>query len=317
MHWEIWNEPNIAGFWRPKAPNAADYVELVKITAPLLRRALPDAVLIGGSYARIPFRYIEECLQAGIGPLIDKLSYHPYRPQPEWNYASEVRALRRLVESYRPGIGLWQGENGAPSSSSKDSTGALSNLAWTETSQAKWLLRRILTDLALDVEVTSYFLIADIVNYITAAGTSAKTNYKGVLRGRDYTRKPSYYALQNLCALFDSETRRTDFVIGFDRANSRLDEMLISSASFARHGAPVYAYWYPADLQAGYAPATVRISIWSGKDAMLRDPVIADPLTGEIRRPEDAKQAADGFWHLERAPLLDYPLLITDSSVVA
>ncbi len=50
-HWEIWNEPNITTFWRPQKPNARDYVELVKRTAPLIRREVPTAVLIGGALA--------------------------------------------------------------------------------------------------------------------------------------------------------------------------------------------------------------------------------------------------------------------------
>lgn len=36
--WEMWNEPNHAGFWKPK-PNATDYAALAKATGEALRKA--------------------------------------------------------------------------------------------------------------------------------------------------------------------------------------------------------------------------------------------------------------------------------------
>ncbi len=315
-HWEIWNEPNLGGFWRPNKPNPPDYVDLVKITAPLIRKIVPGAVIVGGGFSRIPYRFIEDCLRAGMAPYIDKLSYHPYRPQPEVNYASEIRALRGLLDRYKPGIGLWQGENGAPSSSAKDSAGALSQLAWTETAQAKWLLRRLLSDLSLGIEVTSYFLIVDIVNYFTGTTAVKKTNYKGILRGGEYTRKASYHALQNLCALFDSGTVRSDFAVQVEGGASPLEDMLVHSASFARDGRALYAFWYPADLQEVYAPRRARIRVWSGGAASIAEPVLVDLLSGEIRRPTAVQQAADGFWVFDNVEVRDYPVLITDAGVV-
>jgi polysaccharide biosynthesis protein PslG len=314
-HWEIWNEPNLSGFWRPKQPNPADYVDLVKLTAPLIRQAVPGAVIVGGGFSRIPYRFLEECLQAGLAPLIDKISYHPYRPQPELNYASEIHALRRLLARYKPGIGLWQGENGAPSSSAKGSTGALSTLAWNETSQAKWLLRRLLSDLALEIELTSYFLIVDLVGYFVRPGTPEQTNYKGVLRGGDYTPKPSYSALQNVCALFDSKTVKADFAVRVEGGASALDDLLVTSASFVRNNRPVYAYWMPAVLQEEYKPRRARLSVWSDSAAPLRDPVFIDLLSGEVRAAGLAKQA-DGFWVFDDAGVQDYPVLIADRTIL-
>ena len=58
-------------------------------------------------------------------------------------------------------------------------TGALAGADWDETRQAKWLTRRIVYDLALGVDLTSYFLIVDLVGY------RGSTNWKGLLRGDD------------------------------------------------------------------------------------------------------------------------------------
>jgi hypothetical protein len=89
-HWEIWNEPNITAFWKPNKPNAADYVEMVKITAPVIRRHVADAVIVGGAFAGVPKDYVQTCLEAGLADHVDRISYHPYRPVPEANYERDL-----------------------------------------------------------------------------------------------------------------------------------------------------------------------------------------------------------------------------------
>ncbi len=44
--WEIWNEPNRANFWEPRE-NPAEYMALARVTADAIRRAQPDAAIIG------------------------------------------------------------------------------------------------------------------------------------------------------------------------------------------------------------------------------------------------------------------------------
>jgi polysaccharide biosynthesis protein PslG len=308
-HWEIWNEPNITNFWQPDKPDAARYTELVKITAPVIRKRIPKVTIIGGAFAGFPvLDYAQACFAAGLGAFIDKVSYHPYRPQPEVNYAAEMRAFRSMIARYKPGLALWQGENGAPSTN--NSAGALRDLPWNETRQAKWLLRRILTDLSLDVEVTSYFHTVDMVNYVWTTGQSNTTNAKGVLRGTDYTTKPAYYAYQNVCALFDSETRRADFLARVDGGAAPVE-----SSSFQRKGSAIYIYWAPADLMTDPAPGKARLSLWSGAGARFENPVLVDLLSGEISQPGKVSRSG-GTTVVDGCPLRDYPMLITDGSVV-
>jgi len=304
-HWELWNEPNIAQFWKPAKPEAADYVALVKLTAPEIRKAVPDAVLIGGATAGIPMPYIKACLDAGLAEHVDKLSYHPYRPVPEAGYDGEIAALRKLLDGYRKGVALWQGECGCPSQGGKESTGALANLDWDEARQAKWLLRRILSDLRLGVELTSYFHTVDLVGY------RGKTNFKGLLRGTDYTPKPAYFAYQCLCALFDAETKRrpdlTLALVGQQKAN-------LQDAAFARQGKAIHAYWLPASLQAPFEPRTLNMEVATAPDAALADPVLVDPMTRRVHRLPGARTAGRAL-ALENVPVLDYPLLVTDRAV--
>ena len=314
-HWEIWNEPNIAGFWQPDKPDPARYVELVKLTAPVIRKRVPKVALIGGAFAGFPaLDYAEGCFQAGLCELVDKISFHPYRAQPELNYAAEIRTFRGMIARHKPGMPIWQGENGAPSTG--DSAGALRTLPWNEARQARWLLRRILIDLALEVEVTSYFHTVDMVNYVWNTGQSGQTNAKGLLRGNEYTPKPSYYAYRNVCALFDAETRRADFLARFDHVSSGTETTPVEWASFRRQGCALYAYWIPADPMSDPAPATLRVQLWSGGGGRLEQPAVVDLLSGEIT-PLPKVARAGGTLTIEKLPVRDYPLLVTDQSLLA
>lgn len=313
-HWEIWNEPNGSGFWQPDKPNPARYVELVKMTAPVIRKRIPNVTLIGGAFAGFPaLDYAQGCFAAGLCELVDKISFHPYRPQPELNYAAELRTFRGMIARHKSGISIWQGENGAPSTA--DSAGALRNLPWNEDRQAKWLLRRILTDLAQEIELTSYFHTVDMVNYVWNTGASGQTNAKGLLRGNDYTPKPSYYAYRNVCALFDAETRHADFLARFDRASPGTEVDRIEWGSFSRANFAQYTYWIPGDLMSEPAPATVRAQLWSGDGARLEHPVLVDLLSGEIT-PLSMLSRSGGTLAIENLPIRGYPLLVTDQTLL-
>ena len=315
QHWEIWNEPNIKSFWQPRNPSPDDYVELVKLTAPIITQRVPNAVIVAGAFSRMPTEYLQRCLELGLGDYVHKVSYHPYRAIPEGEctksltaYEREVAQWRELLRKHKPGLELWQGENGAPS---QDGTaGALSQYHWTETRQAKWVTRRILSDLRLKLELTSYFHMVDMVNYVTTKGPSGKTNFKGLLRGSDYTPKLSYFAYQCLCALFDAQTVRVDLPLELPTAETAK----AVTAAFVRNGRPIYAYWLPADLNEQIPTRPIDITIPDAKQAPLTDPVLIDPLTAGVHRLASAKQQG-GAWKIT-APVADYPLLLADRRVM-
>jgi len=286
-HYEIWNEPNITNFWKPGKPDAASYVKLVEQTAPIIRQHAPDAVIIGGAFAGIPMDYIKQCLEAGMAKHIDKMSYHPYRSVPESGYDKEVQTMRQLLAKHDGArVALWQGENGCPSQ--KGGAGALRDVDWNETRQAKWLTRRILSDLRLEIELTSYFLIVDLVGY------RGSTNWKGLLRGKDYTPKPAYFAYQNLCALFDADTLKADLPV-------QVEGEKVVTASFQRRGEPLYAYWTPESLTKDVPSTKARVTVASKP----KSPALLDPLTGQVYR----------ISAFDALPLADYPLIIADQTV--
>jgi len=314
-HYEIWNEVNI-GFWGPKKPNPKDYVDFLKLTVPMLRAEVPDVVIIGGAFAGMPLTFLKQCLDAGMADHVDRVSYHPYRPMPEsGGYARQLAGFRTALRAHKPTIRLWQGENGTPSQ--RGGVGAMGSLPWTEARQAKWLTRRILTDLHHGVELTSYFHTVDLVNYNWGKGGSGRTNYKGLLRGTDYTPKPSYFAYQCLCALFDAETTRA--ALKADLAPVADDHEPIKPtgivwAPFVRGGRALCAYWRPVSLLRNHHPRRLRLTLHTVAAATLTNPVLVDPLSGNIY-PVEATRGKDGVWVFESLPLLDYALLLTDRSV--
>lgn len=312
-HWEIWNEPNITHFWKPAKPNPAEYVRLVRMTAPEIRKRVPDAVIIGGALAGISRDFLRESLEAGLGGLVDRISYHPYRAIPEKRYDEDVGHMRRLLAEHAPQVRLWQGENGCPSTAG--SAGALRQFAWDEARQAKWLLRRIMTDLRLEIELTSYFHLVDLVQYKPEAGATGRANTKGLLRGGDYTPKPSYFAYQCLCALIDAETKKVEL-----RADIRTDREEVKRISadeihqviFERKGKAMLAYWYPADLFEDFTMRQVEMQIQLPEDLSLTDPVLIDPLAVRMYRVKRREEAGTIF---RRLPLTDYPLILAEREV--
>ena len=70
--------------------------------------------------------------------------YHGYTAAPETAYPN-VEKLKAIRAKYAPHASLWQGENGAPSEMPGDGL-ALNHIAWSEITQAKWDLRRMLGD---------------------------------------------------------------------------------------------------------------------------------------------------------------------------
>lgn len=328
-HWEIWNEPNIAQFWKPRRPDPLDYVELVRLTAPVIRKAVPSAMIIGGAFAGMPTDFLRRCLEAGLGQFVDRISYHPYRPVPEAGYSEEVARFRQLLAQFAPEVRLWQGENGCPSQGGPESTGALADLRWDEFRQAKWLLRRMMIDLLLELELTSYFHTVDLVGY------RGKTNFKGLLRGVDYSPKPAYFAYRHLCTLFDCESklwpeakllcrpaarkspnRGESSPGGAKGQSSSVDLAKVLRGVFCRQGSFLAVFWYPANLQADWSGELVDIEISFPAATSVSQPVLVDLLTGNIFgldfRLEDGSSLL-----LTNVPLSDYPLVITERRLVA
>lgn len=184
--WELWNEPNIAGFWKPK-PDVQHYIALAKTVAAALEKAglrtksrnFPPGTkreaagecLVGPATSVIDLPFLDACFAAGLLEVFDAISVHPYRQGAPESVAEEYRALRLLIRRHcaadalplgtfdpsRPNparrIPILSGEWGwsaAWPSLGKDE-------AAREATQAKYLPRMFLTNVSNDIPLSIWY----------------------------------------------------------------------------------------------------------------------------------------------------------------
>ncbi len=324
--WEIWNEPEGAGFWHPRTPDPLEYAKFIRRTAPVIRAHVPDAEIGSCSFTTFTVFYQPAFIRSGIGEILDFHCVHHYRIQPEKDYAGEIALLRRLFdENGGTRVRLFQGECGY-ASWFPEHHWLGTYVMESELNQAKWLLRRYATDLGLGMEMSSFFQMADMMGRPYKMADVVRTNpaRHGLLNGLSYTPKRSYYAMAHICALFDSDTENAPLYFNVNTwpgrpkniPVSRLAEAAIQKASFIRNGFPMYLYYVPEDVQCAMSAfRNMELNLFPDERPGLRieDPVLADLLTGDVYRPETFESFEHGgVWRVSGLPMTDYPLLLTD-----
>ena len=303
--WEIWNEP---GLRRNNA--VATYANLLIRTAEVIRKHQPNARIIAFAMAGIKLDWVDSVLayvkEKDKLHLIDTLSYHPYSYNPD-DRDEHTAKLRSLVASYSNTITLFQGENGAPSR--RGSFGALAKHDWTEESQAKWALRRLLADLGTGIP-SSYFSICDM-EY------TSRRNYKGLLAiNSDKTvhhLKPAYKAIQHLTALFDNTvTRRPDLSVAVEEGQAK---RYSTSAYTAQDGSPLVTLWRSSDVP-GVKPEFESVSL--AVKAAFDSPVWIDLRTGNVfALSAELWKSDSGKTTFARLPVYDSPTVVAERSAIA
>jgi polysaccharide biosynthesis protein PslG len=192
--WEMYNEPNIAPFWRPR-PDTEDYIKLAIETGRAIREAAPGEVYVGPATSGVDLPFLEACFKAGLLEYWDAVSVHPYRQVDPETAAEDYRALRRLIRRYAPrdkAIPILSGEWGY-------------STAWAgfdEERQAKMLARQWLTNLASDVPLSIWYDWhddgPDEKEPEHHFGTVRHTHHQG--REPPYDPKPAYHAAKALAS---------------------------------------------------------------------------------------------------------------------
>lgn len=339
--WEIWNEPD-------GNVSAIGYAKLAVQTAKLIKSIQPSAKITIGSFTSnglktsypstdfVPtvLNYFEANKGSTVPDSDVSVSYHPYWYNPDYdgtaNQATAFQAFSNLVTA--KGYKIRQGENGAPSQPCKAFAlcGFDPQPQWDESSQAKYLLRRMLGDFARGIE-TNIFTITDL-HY---DGTK---NYKGLLKtgtwnpgidtpykNGDQTVKGiklGYSAFQNVTAVFDNRLK------------------IVSNAGCtAPSGYTVQAYTRNDS-------GTVRnmIAVWRKNESLPRATTVqsisikctnfhfarlassssltlrfADLLDGRVYSTSGivaGNSAANNDVTLNGVPVGDYPVLIADQGII-
>jgi len=322
--WAMWNEPDIydpavtasVGGHHTPANIAAFNVR----TARVIRKNIPDARIAGLSLATNDPKFNEDCYKAfgaDIG-LFWRFIYHGYAAAPESSY-DNVRTLKGLCAKYAPKATLWQGENGAPSEMPGNGL-ALNHIAWSEVTQAKWNMRRMLGDYFHGIP-SSVFTICDYYHPGRGLGSY------GLLRA-DTNRtviavKQAFFAVRNVVTVFDSQ------VMPSDPRVSTPDQMLWIRA-FSRCGHPLFVFWSCGEfantvnewswkvryLRPNDGNAT-RPAVFTCAAEPLEDPVWVDLRTGAVYDfPKGQALRCAGGTTYVGVPVYDSPCLLTERAAV-
>ena len=335
-HYEVWNEPDLASFWK-SMPKASEYVDLVRLTVAPLREQQPEAKIIGGAIAwgMTPWsiKFLEDCLECGLHEFVDIITYHGYKSVPERHSTQEFPAFKHLLKKYKPSLISWQGEAGMQSHvpDAAKGVGALSRMKSSESIQARMLLRRFLLELGNGCAMSSYFHMADFAHY----AAFKQTFHYGLLRLEDGSPKPAYYAMQSLATLLadplEVANGRTSCHMSIlsDSEDPRATKVATWQVNFVHGDVPIHAWWLPISVEDDAVVQKMEMTYWMEKGLRLENPVIIDPVTQEVYSVScemDKRTCAEtwmqpdpdaeGVRVFKSLPISNTPLILTDRSIV-
>jgi hypothetical protein len=316
--WEVWNEPD--GNHKGTAKVEA-YIELYIRTATMVRELQPQgriwalALTGGAGYDTYADAFLAGLNNLGKLGLCDAITVHGYPRNPD--DTANIDRLRALVAKHGAKIEICQGETGAASQYQPDF--ALAKISWSETTQAKWDLRRLLAHRAKDVPM-NLFTICDM--HYTGANNQPgpdhllRMNYKGLL-GTNHDQsvarvKAVYPAVQTVFSIFDDSLIR---ISDFPFVSTALRGVALSGYRRERDGAQVVALWFndapPADAN-GVSLADVTLR--AGK---FTEPVLVDVRTSTVYALPKTVWTQDDKGAVFRAlPIYDSPMLIAEKSAL-
>jgi polysaccharide biosynthesis protein PslG len=206
--YEIWNEPNLGGFWSP-SPDPARYTQMLKLAYASVKNADPTANVISaglagyGAYNQAdathmnPINFLQQMYANGAKGSMDAVGWHPYAypngiAYALWSGWSQMAQTPTSARSVMIANGdgakqLWATEFGEP-------TGTAAN-AVSEAVQAKYV-----TDAFAALKGVSWAGPAFIYNgWDNGTDLSNVEDNFGTIR-HDWSLKPSYSAYQSAAA---------------------------------------------------------------------------------------------------------------------
>ena len=301
--WEVWNEPNYR-----IAPE--DYANLFIATAEIIRTEHPKATIIAFAIGSgVDYKYVDKVMEIIQEKekihLIDQITHHRHIFIPE-NNEPEL-ALEKVVAKYNPAIKIRQGEGGCPSQ--RNEGYALNKYDWTETSQAKHISRRLLSDLGRDKE-SSCFTIME-------SRSTEEWNYKGLLKANpDSTvayAKPAYRAFQHITSIFDDQlVRIQQYPYSFEAES---DTNISLYAYKNKENKQVVTIWLNDKIPSDNNHMTLKNFVFH--DGQFVQPVWVDVVSGQVYEIPESHWSKNGTrYDFKQIPIYDSPVLIADLSVL-
>lgn len=312
FEWEIWNEPD--GNRKGEAAPAA-YVDLHIRTATMIRAEQPKSRIWALGLAN-NLKYAEDVLAGlharGRLDLVDAITIHGYPRNPD--DTTNIDKLRAIIAKYGRPIEVRQGETGAPSKLQPNF--ALSKIPWSENSQAKWDLRRMLAHRAKDVPM-NLFTISDM-HYRNPDGSNLRMNYKGMVgTNPDQTVshvKPVYSAAQTVFAIFDDTLER---IADYPFTSSVVAPRKLAFAGYAQRGTrrQIAAVWFnDSPVDEDNVATAIDLTLVRGD---FKQPVLIDVRTGVVYQvPAGQWKKTGGGTEFRGLPVYDAPMLIAEQATV-
>jgi len=324
-YWEVWNEPNLRNKHNTMQ-DPADYGKFFIRTAEIIRQIQPDAVISGLALCGMheySFGYIKSFLDylkdADKLDLLNEITYHPYPPIPEETYPLAER-LRSMLSEYSATIKIKHGETGCPSG--RQISGPLEKYDWTETSQSKWLLRRMCGDYANNIP-TSIFAIIDYSypktkslydeGYTIKMGLLAKDSLKQVSKI-----KPSFYAVRNAISIMNNKWQKTDDkpVIMPQKDFTNAEDIYACHFMNRQSGKDMLIAWVGNKIPGNSMQKTlVDLSV---RPVHFEEPAFIDLLDGKVFSIyEKNLKMNNDTCVLSNIPIYDSPVIITEKSEIS
>jgi hypothetical protein len=162
--YEVWNEPNLSGFWYP-GPDPVRYTQMLRLAYPAIKAADPSAFVVSGglapygSYGSVdaqhqnPINFLQTMYANGAKSSMDAVGWHPYNypygvAYYNWSAWSQMSATNPSARSVMSANGdsakkIWATEFGEPTGTNSrsvseaaqaqyvtDTYGALKNWSW-------------------------------------------------------------------------------------------------------------------------------------------------------------------------------------------
>ncbi len=301
--WEVWNEPN-------GGADPVEYANLLILTAETVKEIQPEAKILGLALGSgVDYKYADKVLAEVARRdriyLIDQITHHRHIPIPEENH-NEIM-LEKIMDKYSKKLVARQGEAGCPSEYSESF--ALQKMPWSELTQAKHVLRRMMTDFGRNKE-TSVFLIMD------AKYKGRPWNRKGLLRSDENQQvekiKQAYYAVQHVTSVFDSTVVSIpDYP--WECNNER--PVSLYGIENVYSGKQMVAVWFDDRIPSENNHATLLdFTFLRGN---FDHPVYADLRTGEVYDIPDRNLSKQGsVYTFKNIPVYDSPVLIAEKELI-
>lgn len=321
--WEVWNEPNFGDNSINTPEISADFNVR---TAKLIKSIQPDARISALALGHIDVDYVERFFkylyEQDACKLFHDVTYHDYAYNPDANKLA-VYQMKQIVEKYAPGLIMRQGENGAPSE--RNAGGALANYDWTELSQAKWDVRRMLENLGNDIQCSVFSIVE--MQY-AGNGPIQKKNTKGLLQSlSDNTvsrPKMAYYAVQNVTSIFNDTLERVKGVTYTHNIDAEKPDKFwintdrsISVYGYQKKGTDQRLYTIWKDDAIPGNECALEMQNFAFRNSHFLEPVLVDIITGNVykisKKQWTHKNEIDCFINI---PIYDSPVLIADRSIV-